>query len=41
MTSNTAFPVFIGSLLFQPFARANVENGYSEKQRRRGDENDV
>ena len=41
MISNTALPAFIGSLLPQPIAPANVENGYSDKQRRRGDEDDV
>jgi hypothetical protein len=41
MISNMASPVFMDSLLPQPFAAADIEDRYSYKQRRCRQENDV
>lgn len=41
MTSSTKFPAVMFAPLFQAFARANVKNSDSKKQRGREDENDV
>jgi len=39
--NSKALPKLINSLLLQPFARTDVENGYYNKQKHRGDENEV